>query len=204
MGYEAKWCYNSVTRILKNEIYTGTLAQGKQTTPNYKIKTRVMKPEEEWVKVEDTHEAIIPAKDFALVQELLAQDTRISPEKEALYPLAGLLYCGDCKEPMVRKTIPETELTETVLCLVQMHIEKVLTLEKAMEAIEKAPELKADVAKFDLRIRKKKGELEKAEKRKMNLYEDLKDGIITKKEYLQLKTEYDRRIGEAEMLIRSY
>ena len=70
MGYEAKWCYNSVTRILKNEIYTGTLAQGKQTTPNYKIKTRVMKPEEEWVKVEDTHEAIIPAKDFALVQEI--------------------------------------------------------------------------------------------------------------------------------------
>ena len=71
-------------------------------------------------------------------------------------------------------------------------------------AIEKAPELKADVAKFDVRICKKKGELEKAEKRKMNLYEDLKDGIITKKEYLQLKTEYDRRIGEAEMLIRSY
>ncbi len=228
---QARWCYNSVTRILKNEIYTGTLAQGKQTTPNYKIKTRVMKPEEEWVKVENTHEAIIPAKDFALVQGLLAQDTRISPEKEALYPLAGLLYCGDCKEPMVRKTIPaggkkyiyyvcsgnkkgrsscsphripEAELTETVLCLVQMHIEKVLTLEKAMEAIEKAPKLKADVAKFDVRIRKKKGELEKAEKRKMNLYEDLKDGIITKKEYLQLKTEYDRRIGEAEMLIRSY
>lgn len=228
---QAKWCYNSVTRILKNEIYTGTLAQGKQTTPNYKIKTRVMKPEEEWVKVENTHEAIIPAKDFALVQGLLAQDTRISPEKEALYPLAGLLYCGDCKEPMVRKTIPaggkkyvyyvcsgnkkdrsscsphripEAELTETVLCLVQMHIEKVLTLEKAMEAIEKAPGLKADVAKFDMRIRKKKGELEKAEKRKMNLYEDLKDGIITKKEYLQLKAEYDRRIGEAETLIRSY
>lgn len=228
---QAKWCYNSVTRILKNEIYTGSLAQGKQTTPNYKIKTRVVKPEEEWVKVENTHESIISAKDFALVQELLKQDTRISPERDALYPLAGMLYCGDCREPMVRKTIPtggrkyiyyvcsgnkkdksfcsphripEAELVETVLCLLQMHIEKVLTLEKAMEAIEKAPKLKADTAKLDERIRRKKEELEKAEKRKLNLYEDLKDGIISKKEYLQLKAEYDRRIGEAETSICSY
>lgn len=230
-GTQARWSYNSVTRILKNEIYTGILAQGKQTTPNYKIKTRVMKPEEEWVKVENTHEAIISAKDFALVQEILKQDTRISPERDALYPLAGMVYCGDCKEPMVRKTIPaggkkyvyyvcsgnkkdksscsphripEAELTGTVLSLVQMHIEKVLTLEKAMEAIEKAPRMKADVAKFDERIHRKKDELEKAEKRKMNLYEDLKDGIISKKEYFQLKAEYDRRIAEAEAFICSY
>ena len=230
-GTQAKWSYNSVTRILKNEIYTGLLAQGKQTTPNYKIKTRVMKPEEEWVKVENTHEAIVSAKDFTLVQEILKQDTRISPEKDALYPLAGMVYCGDCKEPMVRKTIPaggkkyvyyvcsgnkkdksscsphripEAELTGTVLCLVQMHIEKVLTLEKAMEAIEKAPKMRADVAKFDERIRRKKDELEKAEKRKMNLYEDLKDGIISRKEYFQLKAEYDRRAAEAEAFICSY
>ncbi len=227
---QAKWCYNSVTRILKNRIYTGDLLQGKQTTPNYKIKTRVMKPEGEWVKVEDTHEPIISEKDFALVQELLKQDTRISPEQETLYPLAGLLYCGGCGSPMVRKTIPaggkkyvyyvcsgnkkdkascsphripEAELAETVLCLLQMHIEKVLTLEKAMEAIEKAPEMRADVSKHKERIQKKRMELEKLEKRKLNLYEDLKDGIITKKEYQQLKAEYDRRIAEAETSIRS-
>lgn len=230
-GAQAKWCYNSVSRILKNEIYTGTLAQGKQTTPNYKIKTRVVKPEGEWVKVENAHEPIVSAKDFALVQEILKQDTRISPERDALYPLAGMLYCGGCMEPMVRKTIPaggrkyvyyvcsgnkkdkascaphripEPELSATVLCLLQMHIEKALTLEKAMEAIEKAPEMKADVAKFGGRIQKERGELEKAEKRKLNLYEDLKDGIISKKEYQQLKAEYDRRIGEAESSISAY
>ena len=56
-----------------------------------------------------------------------------------------------------------------------------------MKVIEKAPKLKADVAKFDERIVRKRAELEKAEKRKLNLYEDLKDGIISKKEYLQLK-----------------
>lgn len=230
-GTQAKWSYNAVLRILKNEIYTGVLAQGKQTTPNYKIKTRVTKPEEEWIKVKNAHEPIIPKRDFDLVQELLKQDTRISPDRDALFPLAGLLYCGDCMEPMVRKTVPaggkkyvyyvcsgnkkdktacsphritEGALTDSVLRLLQTHIEQVLTLEAAMQVIEKAPELKADVAKFDGRIVRKRTELEKAEKRKRNLYEDLKDGILSQKEYLQLKEEYDHRIREAETALLSY
>lgn len=230
-GTQAKWSYNAVLRILKNEVYTGVLTQGKQTTPNYKVKTRVMKPEDEWVKVENTHEPVVSRKDFNLVQELLKQDTRISPDREALFPLAGLLYCGDCMEPMVRKTVPvggkkyvyyvcsgnkkdktscsphriaEADLTDSVLYLLQTHIENVLTLEAAMQVIEKAPKLKADVAKFDERIVRKRAELEKAEKRKLNLYEDLKDGIISQKEYLQLKAEYDRRISEAETAVGSY
>lgn len=228
---QAKWSYNAVLRILKNEVYTGVLAQGKQTTPNYKIKTRVMKAEEDWIRVKNTHEPVISRKDFELVQELLKQDTRISPDREVLYPLAGLIYCGDCMEPMVRKTVPaggkkyvyyvcsgnkkdkkvcsphrisESDLTDTILYLLQVHIEDVLSLEKAMQVIEKAPKMKADVAKFDERIRMKRGELEKAQKRKLNLYEDLKDEIISKKEYVQLKAEYDRRIAEAEAAICSY
>lgn len=164
-------------------------------------------------------------------KELLKQDTRISPDKDTLYPLAGLVYCGDCMESMVRKTVPaggkkyvyyvcsgnkkdkktcaphrisESGLTDTILYLLQVHIENVLTLESAMQVIEKAPKLKADVAKFDERICRKHMELEKTEKRKLNLYEDLKDGIISKKEYMQLKAEYDRRIEEAESAIRAY
>lgn len=230
-GTQAKWSYNAVLRILKNEVYTGALTQGKQTTPNYKVKTRVAKPEDEWVKVENTHEPVISRKDFELVQELLKQDTRISPDRDGLFPLAGLLYCGDCMEPMVRMTVPaggkkyvyyvcsgnkrdktscsphriaEAALTDSVLYLLQAHIENVLTLEAAMQVIEKAPKMKADVAKFDERIIRKRAELEKTEKRKLNLYEDLKDGIISKKEYMQLKAEYDRRIGEAETAIGSY
>lgn len=42
---QVKWSYIAVLRILKNEVYTGVLTQGKQTTPNYKVKIRVMKLE---------------------------------------------------------------------------------------------------------------------------------------------------------------
>ena len=45
-----KWSYNAVLRILKNEVYTGTVVQGKCTTPNYKIKKRIHKDETEWIR----------------------------------------------------------------------------------------------------------------------------------------------------------
>lgn len=181
--------------------------------------------------MENAHEAIVSRYTFDLVQELLKVDTRISPQKEQLYPLSGLIQCGDCGEVMVRKTVPaggkkyiyyvcsgnkrdktmcsphriaEADLNGAVLHLLQSHIRDVLTLEQAMKIVEYAPKRRADVEKFEERIRKKRGELEKAEKRKLNLYEDLKDGIITKKEYMQLKAEYDRRIAEAETAIGTY
>ncbi len=101
-----KWSYNAVLRILKNEVYTGTVVQGKCTTPNYKIKKRIHKDEAEWIRVENMHEAIVSRSEFDLVQALLLRDTRVSPDRAEVFPLAGMVYCADCGEPMVRKTIP--------------------------------------------------------------------------------------------------
>ncbi len=47
------------------------------------------------------HEAIISKSEFDLVQELLLRDTRVAPEKSEVFPLAGMVYCADCGEPMV-------------------------------------------------------------------------------------------------------
>ena len=49
------------------------------------------------------HEAIISNEDFEIVQDLLKVDTRaVSGEKKA-HIYAGLLFCGDCMEPMTRR-----------------------------------------------------------------------------------------------------
>ena len=55
---------------MKNEVYVGTVVQGKCTTPNYKVKKRVYKDESEWVRVGDAHEAIVGRSEFDLVQSL--------------------------------------------------------------------------------------------------------------------------------------
>jgi chromosome segregation ATPase len=68
---------------------------------------------------------------------------------------------------------------------------------KEMEIIEKASYMKADVGKYDKRIEKKQEELSKYQERKLHLYEDYKEGILDKQEYMMFKTDYDKKIETA-------
>ncbi len=225
-----KWSYNAVLRILKNEVYTGTVVQGKCTTPNYKIKKRIQRDESEWVRVEDMHEAIISKSDFSLVQELLLRDTRVSPGRSEVFPLSGIVFCADCGEPMIRKTvlaggrryvyyvcsgnkkdkascsthsISEKKLMDGVLGVVQTCIGKVIALSDAMEIVNSAAEAEPCVMKYDERIEKLRGEEGLCNDRRKNLYEDFKDGILSKDEYFMLREQYQGRIADIEKNILS-
>ena len=101
---DCKWSATTIIRILQDETYTGTLVQGKQTTPHFKLKEREDKPSSEWIRVEGTHEAIIQKHDFDLVQRLRRIDTRTSPKSDKVYLFSGILICGCCSCRMTRKT----------------------------------------------------------------------------------------------------
>ena len=74
-GTHAKWQAIQVLRILKNEVYTGTMVQGRRQKINYKIKKIRDVEESGWIRVPNMHEAIIPQKLFDTVQEVLKLDT---------------------------------------------------------------------------------------------------------------------------------
>ena len=50
-------------------LYTGTLVQGRQATPHFKLKELENKPSSEWVRVTDAHEAII-SKDVVTYDDI--------------------------------------------------------------------------------------------------------------------------------------
>lgn len=222
------WSYNAVLRILKNEVYTGTVVQGKCTTPNYKIKKRIYKDESEWVRVENTHEAVISRDDFNLVQELLLRDTRVSPNKKEVFPLSGMVYCAGCGEPMVRKTvtsggkkyfyyvcsankkdktvcsshsISESSLITGVLDMTKVYVEQVVMLADAVELIKQTPDVRPGLMKCETRIEKLREEAETCGVRKKNLYEDFKDGIISRDEYSMLRDQYQSQMDGIEKSI---
>lgn len=101
---EARWSASTIFRILKDETYTGALVQGKQYTPNYKIKKKFTKPANSWVQVKNAHEAIISTFDFDVVQRILLLDTRTSPGANAVNLFSGILVCSCCGGRMTRKT----------------------------------------------------------------------------------------------------
>lgn len=226
---QAKWSAVSVTRILTNELYTGVLLQGKSSTPNYKVKKRFDKEQSEWIRIENAHEAIITAGEFETVQELLGKDTRISPDEETLYPLAGYVVCGDCGQNMVRKTIPrrgkkyvyyvcstnkakkgcsshsisENKLMDAVLHVIKEQISTVMRIEGLLEMAQSLPENQRNIFNYDAQIVKLQEEIERNKGFRMKLYESLEEGMIDKDEYFIFKKNYSDKISLAEKNIQS-
>ena len=98
-----KWSSVQIKRILTNEVYIGNMVQGKQERISYKVKARQSKPENEWVKVVNTHPAIICKDDFDTVQKLLNYDGRALQNTGTANLFLGFLFCADCQVPMIRK-----------------------------------------------------------------------------------------------------
>ena len=96
------WGNKIVNDILKNPIYTGDLVQGRRRVKSYKVHQIEAVPEEEWVRVPDTHEAIITHETFDRVQALLLRDTRTTPKGRKLHLFSGFLKCADCGKSVTR------------------------------------------------------------------------------------------------------
>lgn len=94
------WKDSTVKRILTNEVYTGCLVQGKRRKISYKSKKIIETDEDEWIKVENTHEAIIPQSAFEEVQRLIKQNYRCHSSPVFRNVFAGKLFCGQCGSAM--------------------------------------------------------------------------------------------------------
>lgn len=216
-----------ILRILKNPTYIGVLEQGRVTTPSYKVKKLVHKPQEEWAVVPDHHEAIIDRYDFECVQRVLALDTRTCVGGQAVELFSGMVVCGECGAAMIRKTVPsgkkkyvyyvcaahkndktcfshtirDTVLEEIVLELVKQHIDDVVGLSSMLNLTDVAQLQKANIKKLKDRMAMKREEVERSQALLRSLYESLADGIIDRDEYQDLKKTYTRRREEAEAQI---
>lgn len=224
----AGWSSVSVRRILENEVYVGTLVQGRHSTPNHKIKKIVDKPEEEWVRIEDSHEPIVSKREFAIVQRLLGMDTRTSPNEDEVYVLSGLAVCGDCGAPMIKRNvpaggkvysyyicsknaatkecgthrIPKEKLESLVFEVLKTHIANVLDAGRILEYIDTVPFQELEVKELERQKEAKEQEIQRCRELRDMLYEDLKDGIVSKEDYGELYEGYNSRRKKAEEAVR--
>lgn len=226
---KARWSSVAIKRILTNETYIGTLVQGKEEKVNYKVKKSVRKPEDEWIRVPGAHEAIISNEDFEIVQDLLKVDTRAVCGEKKAHIYAGLLFCGDCMEPMTRRinrykgketvsficstqnsggsctrhAISEEDLNFLVLTGLRQQVALFLDKSKVLEKIEQMEIHFEEVAAFDKEIQKLHSEQDKYLNLRAALYEDLKKGIITEEDFKNFREIYEKRYRELQKSISS-
>lgn len=204
---------------LTNPIYTGDLVQGRRRVKSYKVHEIEAVPEDEWVRVADTHEAIIDRETFEKVQALLKRDTRTAPRKKELHLFSGFLRCADCGKSITRSqsgknvyyacstykyrsraacsmhSIKHERLEAAVLFAVRQQVHLAVSFSEILARINSAPVKKSQSFRLDDLIAAKEKELAKIARYKQSLYQDWKDGEITQQDYRTMKADYERQIS---------
>ena len=97
-----KWCKTTVQKILCQQEYCGDVINFKTYSKNFKNKTRIDNPVENWKIFKDVHEPIIDRDTWETVQKLTARTKRRAPKKENArkHIFSGLIRCADCGSNM--------------------------------------------------------------------------------------------------------
>ncbi|NBK91210.1 DUF4368 domain-containing protein [bacterium 1XD21-13] len=221
------WGARMIHEMLTNPIYTGDLVQGRRRVKSYKVHQIEAVPEDEWVRVPDTHEAIIPHETFDKVQALLVRDTRTSPKGREVHLFSGFLKCADCGKSITRSqsgkniyyacstyknrsrtactmhSIKHNRLEAAVLFAIQYQVNTAVSYSELIARINSAPLKKSQSHRLNDQIAAKEKELTRITRYKQSLYQDWKDGEITQQEYRDMKADYERQAAElADVLAR--
>lgn len=94
-----EWTSATITKMLRNIVYLGHTAQGKTTKVSFKSHLTVSTPRDEWIVVENTHEALVSKETFDLVRRRTM--ARTCEKKGKFYNLfSGIAKCCDCGRNM--------------------------------------------------------------------------------------------------------
>ena len=216
------WSAKAVNRIIENEVYIGNTLQGKSITLNYKNKKQIEKEKEEWIRVENTHEAIVSKEVFAIANTMLKRDLNNSRGKDKIDIFTGMLFCKECGSSLIRRTVKYKEREEVFYICSKYNKEKSCkrhsikeeTLIKAVSKIIKSyiefnEKLYSKVRLIDINRNLKDKQIpilkrEKAmtEELLSSLYLDLKEDVISKEEYHLFRKNYMEKLTKLDESIQ--
>ena len=142
------------------------------------------------------------------------------------YLFSGFLRCPDCGRAMNRKSdtkgyayyicgsyknygsctkhsIKEEDLAEIVYKAIQQQIDIAIEMDELVKSIQATPIMKKKTFDYQEQKSKQEKELYKIAHYKKGLYQDFKDGLISKNEYFNLKKDYTEQEERIQSAINS-
>ena len=90
-----EWTEITITRIVSNPVYIGTMVGAKTVKPSFRRKERIINTKENQIIVENTHEPIIDIETFNKCQ-ILKEKFKNNRNRKYDDIFKGLIYCKDC------------------------------------------------------------------------------------------------------------
>ena len=196
-----KWDSGQVTRILRNEAYTGVLIQGKRQTVVPGKSMRKQKDSSKQYRHEDHHEALVSREDWEKAQAVIkTREIRNRAAEPDTWILCGKVKCAICNRTIKRQANGSlrcnrkgcgikgtaTDLEEEVEK--QIGLKRVEVHEKLQE-MEKQP--KTDPGELETWIQNAKAERAKA-------YEAYTEERLTEDAFMARMEEIRRQISALE------
>ena len=213
------WTYSTINRLLQNEMYMGNMVQGRKI--QHMRGKQYAAERQDWIIVKDTHEAIIDKDTWDKTQNLLKRRTRNLDLNNNMTIFAGFIKCGDCGRSLVRKDdryycgtyvrsgrqyctphpVPHPVLEKIILDDLKTIIQNVDDLR---EAVRESGDV-AETTKYVMENEKEKliAELKKIRRLKKDVYEDYREGLISKEEYVTYRQNYLKKEEQQENLLKS-
>ena len=219
IGNSTLWSDKTVRRILHDEMYIGNMVQGKNRKVSYKDKAVIALPQEEWIRVSDTHEAIISKEDFERVQRMLGSHAKSSHISGEIGLFSGLLRCADCGHALIKKTnhnpdktyvyyrcstyykckgacsahsIRYEKLYDTVLACIQKMVEIAVDADEVLQKLQSKHKNDNSV-NLQTQIESQERGLQRVKQMLADLYPDYKSGILNADQYLMNKEKFERQ-----------
>ena len=208
------WTYATVHRILQNQMYAGNMEQGRNHRPTMHGKA-VQLDRSEWTVVSDTHEAIIGAEQWERVQALLHKRTRQLSFGQNQSPFAGFLRCGDCGRAMVKTrraggiyyscgsykrygptVCTKHSISHAVLEEIVLHdLNQIISSVQNLQTLAEEAKQPSSRGRFGERERLEGG-LKRLYRLKKSAYEDYRDGLIRREDFMRYQSDYERQERE--------
>ncbi len=211
------WTYSTIHTILQRKMYTGCMVQG---TIHQKMKGKAHAvPRQDWIVVPNTHEAIIDPDTWDTVQHLLKRQHRDLTLTKNNSIFAGFLRCGDCGRAMAKKSwrgksgleyyfycgtyqrhgkkyctphsIPACVLERVVLRDLKVIVGNIDNLQKIVEDQTKEFAVKKNT--YEKQLVQLERELQRLKEQKKSVYQDYKDDLISREEFVEYHADYQEK-----------
>lgn len=231
----AVWHVPVIKVILSSEVYLGHMVQGRSYNILSEGKKMCKRPKSEWVVVPNTHEPLIDEDTFSVVRRMAEKCRAVHQERVGRFDdlgtvphiLRGLVFCADCKRPMIRyKNVSEGcgHLYYSYICLThsenpsscpkkylrETELMEILwdTLQREIALAGKMKKLAAEYSQSTKAISHEEAlkretiaandAFERAKMLYDSLYQNYVDRLMSEDEYMELRSRYKRDIKKAE------
>lgn len=220
---EYLWSTSTIGRMLVNESYIGNLVQLKTTRSSFGGNKVITKNEEDFIRADNTHEAIITKEDFKKVQEVIkVNNKRKDNSQPTNYSIfKGKLKCSDCGKAMTKQEdfrgnrnisnyfcmrylqvskscsphkIKTADLENMVLEAIQVQVKLVIELEKSLSKLYFKNNQVSAETEYKNNVKISEIKIDNLKEKKRKNYEEWKFGKIEKNEFLKLSSEIDDNI----------